>query len=108
MFANGQPNPSLLFVARLDAVVIACFAETTTLGVRHQLLARRVLARHETVIAGADGSAVRVKLARRPDGTLSAKAGSDDLRQGDGRSGREALRRSSEAEALRQESGHGK
>ena len=93
---------------RLDAVVIACFAETTTLGVRHQLLARRVLARHETVIAGADGSAVRVKLARRPDGTLSAKAGSDDLRQGDGRSGREALRRSSEAEALRQESGHGK
>ena len=93
---------------RLDAVVAACFAETTTLGVRHQLLARRALARHETTIADADGPAVRVKLARRPDGALSAKAESDDLRQGGERSGREELRRASEAEALRREARHGK
>jgi len=46
---------------RLDAVVAACFAETTTLGVRHQLIARRVLERHETTIADADGRRVRVQ-----------------------------------------------
>ena len=93
--------------ARLAAIVASCFAETTTLGVRHQLVARSVLARKETTIADTEGRAVRVKLARRPDGVLSAKAESDDLRGG-GRSDREDLRRSSEAAALTQEAKHGK
>jgi uncharacterized protein (TIGR00299 family) protein len=93
---------------RLAAIVAACFAETTTLGVRHQLLARSVLARHETTIADANGAAVRVKLARRPDGTLSAKAESDDVGAGGERGGRETLRRGSEAAALSQEAKHGK
>jgi pyridinium-3,5-bisthiocarboxylic acid mononucleotide nickel chelatase len=92
--------------AHLTAAVAACFAETTTLGVRHQLLARSVLARSETTIAGPDGSAVRVKLAQRPDGVLSAKAESDDLRTGGERSGRENLRRASEAAALAREAKH--
>jgi uncharacterized protein (DUF111 family) len=92
----------------LAAIVAACFAETTTLGVRHQLLARSVLARHETTVVGADGRDVRVKLARRPDGELSAKAESDDLRAGGGRSGREDLGRASEAAALGQEVKRGK
>ena len=90
------------------AIAAACFAETTTLGVRHQLLARSTLARHETTIAAADGCAVRVKLARRPDGALSAKAESDDLRSSGARSSREELRRASEAAALKQEAKHGK
>jgi len=93
---------------RLAAIVNACFAETTTLGVRHQLLARSVLERKQTSIAGADGAGVRVKIARRPDGQLSAKAESDDVRAGGGRSGREALRAGSEAAALSQEAKHGK
>jgi uncharacterized protein (DUF111 family) len=93
---------------RLAAIVAACFAETATLGVRHQLLARSVLARNETTIADAAGRAVRVKLARRPDGALSAKAESDDVRAGGGRCGREDLRRGSEAAALAQEAKHGK
>jgi len=93
---------------RREAIVAACFAETATLGVRHQLLARSVLARRETTIAGTDGPAVRVKLARRPDGALSAKAESDDVRSGGERSGRERLRRASEAAALAQEAKHGK
>lgn len=93
---------------RRAAIVAACFAETTTLGVRHQLLARSVLARHETTVVDADGRTVRVKLARRPDGALSAKAESTDLRPGGGRSGRESLRRESEAAALAQEAKHGK
>jgi len=92
---------------QLAAIVAACFAETTTLGVRHQVVARSVLARHETTIAGADGLAVRVKLARRPDGALSAKAESDDVRSGGERCGRESLRRESEAAALGQEAKHG-
>ncbi len=93
---------------QLAAIINACFTETTTLGVRHQLLARSVLEREETAIAAADGTAVRVKLARRPDGELSAKAASDDLRSGGGRSGRENLRRASEATALGEEAKHEK
>ena len=87
---------------RLAAVIAACFAETTTLGVRHQLIARSVLARSETTIAAA-GAKVRVKLARRPGGVLSAKAESDDVRAAGGRSERERLRRESETAALKQE-----
>jgi uncharacterized protein (TIGR00299 family) protein len=94
--------------ARLTTIVAACFAETTTLGVRHQVLARSVLARRETTVADADGQAVRVKLARRPDGALSAKAESDDVRAGGERSGREILRRRSEMAALEREAKHGK
>lgn len=93
---------------RIAEVIHACFCETTTLGVRHQLLARSVLARSETTISDAGGAAVRVKLARRPDGALSAKAESDDLRNSDGRGARERLRRDSEAAALRQDANHGK
>ena len=93
---------------RLAAIVAACFAETTTLGVRHQVLARSVLARHETTIADANGATVRVKLARRPDGALSAKAESDDVSSGGDRRGREIVRGGSEAAALRQEAKHGK
>ena len=93
---------------RLAAIVAACFAETTTLGVRHQVVARSVLERKQTTIADAAGKVVGVKLARRPDGALSAKAESEDVRSGGDRGGRENLRRESEAAALRQEAKHGK
>jgi len=92
---------------QLTAVVAACFTETTTLGVRHQLVARSVLERKEITVAGA-GAAVRVKLAQRPDGVPSAKAESDDLGTARGRGGRERLRRASEAAALEQEVKHEK
>ncbi len=91
----------------LAAIVNACFTETATLGVRHQLVARSVLARSEATVAAAAGAQVRVKLARRPDGALSAKAESDDVRSG-GRGARESLRRVSEAAALLQETKRGK
>ena len=93
---------------RLAAIVAACFAETTTLGVRHQLIARSVLERKASTVAAAAGAAVRVKLARRPDGALSAKAESDDVSSGGDRRGREIVRGGSEAAALRQETKHGK
>lgn len=88
---------------RLAAVTAACFAETTTLGVRHQLVARSVLARRQTTMIDADGAPVRVKIAERPDGALSAKAESEDLRAAGGRGAREKLRRDSEAAALERE-----
>lgn len=93
---------------QLAAIVNACFTETTTLGVRHQLLARSVLERSTNTVVDAAGAAVRVKLARRPDGALSAKAESDDVRAGGGRGGREKLRRASEAAALGEKVKHGK
>ena len=93
---------------RLAAITAACFAETATLGVRHQLIARSVLERKQTTIIDAAGTPVRVKLARRPDGALSAKAESEDVRSGGARSGRETLRRDSEAAALAREVKHEK
>ena len=92
---------------RFDAVVAACFAETTTLGVRHQTVARSVLARRAVTVA-ASGASVRVKLAQRPDGALSAKAESDDLCAAGAHQDRETLRRECEAAALKQESKHAK
>ena len=92
---------------QMEAVIAACFAETATLGLRYQLLARSVLVRRQTTVVDASGAAVRVKLARRPDGSMSAKAESDDVRSAGARSGREGLRRASEAEALREEGEHG-
>lgn len=92
---------------RIEEVVAACFAETTTLGVRRQRVERSVLAR-ETIATGGDAPAVQVKLAHRPDGSLSAKAESDDVRAGGARAGREAMRRASEAAALAQKDRHGK
>ncbi|MBE0627698.1 MAG: LarC family nickel insertion protein [Burkholderiales bacterium] len=93
---------------QLAAVLAACFSETTTLGVRHQLVMRSVLEREEITVAGAAGAPVRVKLARRPDGALSAKAESKDVGAGGGRGGRERMRRASEAAALEQEAKHEK
>ncbi len=90
----------------LAAAIDACFAETTTLGVRHQFVARSVLARSETAVIDAAGAKLRVKLARRPGGELSAKAESDDLRARGGHGAREKLRRAGEAAALDEEAKH--
>jgi len=53
-----------------DAVLDACFSQTTTLGIRKSQTARIVLARDK------DGS---VKLVTRPHGELTAKAESDSI-----------------------------
>lgn len=61
-------------------VTRACFAETTTLGIRRQSVARAVL-RREAITATDGSDEVRVKVARRPGGA-TAKAEHDDLRDG--------------------------
>ncbi len=89
--------------AALDAALDAVFAETTTLGVRWSRVSRRALARDETCHGDALGT-VRVKRARRPGGTVSAKAELADLAQSGGHALREERRRRAEAVALE---GHG-
>jgi pyridinium-3,5-bisthiocarboxylic acid mononucleotide nickel chelatase len=82
----------LCATAERDAVIAACFRETTTLGLRMATVQRATLPRVRA--AGADG--VPVKRARRPGGTVTGKAESDAVKERDGTAGREAARRRAE------------
>lgn len=86
----------------LENVIQSCFDETATLGLRWQLMERRVLAR-TSVSVDVGGRNVRVKVADR-QGSITAKAESDDLVsvQG-GRREREAVRQAAEAACLTKE-----
>lgn len=82
----------------LDAVLDACFVETSTLGVRWHVVDRAVLARSDRVEAR-EGRDIRVKAAIRPDGSVTEKAEMADLARAGGRSCREGLRRTVERTA---------
>lgn len=80
----------------LESTLIACFEQTSTLGVRWRLSQRAILAR-ESREATANGTSVGLKYARRPGGNLSAKAEMSDIaRAGGGRETREQRRRAAE------------
>ena len=85
----------------LDGALAAVFDETTTLGVRWSKVSRSALARDTATHADALGT-VRVKRARRPAGTVTAKAELDDLAGSAGHATREERRRDAEAAALMQ------
>jgi pyridinium-3,5-bisthiocarboxylic acid mononucleotide nickel chelatase len=74
----------------LEAAVAACFAETSTIGLRTRLTDARMLPR-ETVAVGA----VRLKRSQRPGGT-TAKAESDDLAGISGYAARQRARAAAE------------
>lgn len=96
---KGRLATSLRLLARpeaIDQVIDACFAETTTLGVRFHVERRAVLARE--AVTSDDG--IDVKLAKRPGGRITAKAESDDLVGIVGHAPRENIRRSAETDAL--------
>jgi uncharacterized protein (TIGR00299 family) protein len=86
----------------LENVIDACFSETTTLGVRYQVLERRKLRRRQSSV-NADGRPIRVKIAERPGGP-TVKAEADDLLKviGD-HSERERVRRLAEEESHKEE-----
>lgn len=83
----------------LDAVAQLCFLETATIGLRHQIVQRETLPRDMKVVQ-VGNHAVRVKLAQRPRST-TAKAESDDTAQLSGFDTRSELRRTAEAESLK-------
>jgi len=85
----------LLHPDALDAVLDACFVETSTLGVRWQVVDRAVLPRAERT-EERDGRGIRVKTAVRPDGSRTDKADIGDLEGAGTRIRREGLRRSVE------------
>ena len=88
-----------------DAVADLCLAQTTTLGVRIARVMRRVAP--SASVRTAEG--VRVKVASRPSGEMTAKAEMDDLaRVAGGRAEREDARRRAEDEALRTTSHDGR
>jgi uncharacterized protein (TIGR00299 family) protein len=84
--------------AQVDAVVDACFRETTTIGLRVQTVRGIGLKRsfREVLI---DGQPVRVKVVERPGGS-TAKAESDDLARRGQSSQRAAVRARAEMAAL--------
>ena len=86
----------------IESVFDACFSETSTLGLRWQLVERRVLPRtHSAVEVG--GRSIRVKVAQRP-GATTAKAESDDLLSAKGgREERDRLRHVAEKAGVRED-----
>jgi hypothetical protein len=93
---KGRLAMQVQLLARPEAlaqVLERCFSETSTLGIRWQILQRAVLVR-ESIFRDSAARRVRLKRAHRPDGSITAKAEMDDLADTKGgRAGREALRR---------------
>jgi uncharacterized protein (TIGR00299 family) protein len=80
-----------------EAVIAACFQETTTIGLRTQAVAARALPRRIADVA-VDGATVRVKLVERPGGD-TGKAELDDLAATPTHAARARLRRLAEEAA---------
>jgi len=99
---KGRVAMQVQVLARADAVervLSACLDETSTLGVRWQIVERASLARSIAEV-DAGGSRVRVKRVTRPDGRVTRKAEMSDVAAGGGtRAARDELRRAAEAAA---------
>ena len=89
----------------LEAVTAACFTETTTIGLRHELVRGVALSRRDHTVE-ADGRALRVKTVQRPQGT-TAKTEADDVAPLAGHAARFQLRQTAAARALREGGGDG-
>jgi pyridinium-3,5-bisthiocarboxylic acid mononucleotide nickel chelatase len=83
----------------LENVIVACFEETTTIGVRYQLTEGAVLRRHlETVEL--EGQKLQVKVVERPEGARTGKTEVADVAGHRGHVVRTRLRREAVAHAL--------
>jgi uncharacterized protein (DUF111 family) len=88
--------------AEVEAVSDACFSETTTIGLRYQIMQRRKLARSGTSVE-IEGRQMRVKVAERP-GKKTVKVEADDLLNViGGRAERERLQHEAERVVLRKD-----
>ncbi len=99
---NGRLAARVELLARpeaADAVAERCFVETTTLGLRRQLVDRLVLDR-DTMRVDSLCGAVRVKVAARPGGRRTAKTEIADVEAADGHGARAERRGEAERQAL--------
>ncbi len=102
---KGRPVADFRVLTRCDAadaIARACFQETTTLGLRVREERRQVLARQD-VSAAVDGGALRVKVATRPGGNLTAKAEHDDVADAQGLRTRRDARAAAVDDVLRRD-----
>ena len=97
--ARGVQVRVLAAPARLNEVIEACFVETATIGLRHHVVRRAVLARGAEEVE-VDGRRLRVKTVRRPGGQTTGKTEAIDVAGESGHAARRALRSAGEAEAL--------
>ena len=88
--------------ADLENVFEACFSETTTLGLRYQILQRRILPRTSTTIES-EGRKVRVKVAERKGGKTAKIEAEDLLNLRGGRAARERLKQQAENVVLKKD-----
>jgi uncharacterized protein (TIGR00299 family) protein len=83
----------------LENVIVACFEETTTIGLRYQLTEGAVLSRHLEMVE-MEGEKLQVKIVDRPGGVRSGKAEAADVASHRGHIARARLRREAVALAL--------
>jgi hypothetical protein len=101
---QGRLTAQIQLLARteaLDTVITQCFLETSTLGLRWQLVRRSVLEREMAEYVAGERQ-IRVKLARRPQGLATAKAEMRDVASAGGFADRARLRQQAEQGILNQ------
>ena len=98
---KGRPLSDFRVLVRTTdatALVVACFAETSTLGVRVREERRQVLRRRDVLV-----DAVTVKVAERPGGVRTGKAAHDDVAGDAGLDVRRQARATAESRALKED-----
>jgi uncharacterized protein (DUF111 family) len=83
----------------LESAIVACFEETTTIGLRYHLTEGAVL-RRRFEAADIAGEKLQVKIVDRPDGSRSGKTEAADVGRHRGHVARERLRREAATQAL--------
>ncbi len=85
----------------LENVIVACFEETTTIGLRYQVTEGAILRRRFETVETEGGESLRVKIVERPGNMESAKAEAADVASHRGHLKRAHLRGQAAAAALR-------
>jgi uncharacterized protein (DUF111 family) len=101
---NGRMTQKIEILSKpgaLEVVCEACLRNTATLGLRWQLIQRRVLVRHTHTVE-IEGQKRQVKMALRPDAT-TAKIESRELQHINSYAQRQTLRYETEFKALQDE-----
>jgi uncharacterized protein (TIGR00299 family) protein len=99
---KGRPLSDFRLLVRpdaLDEAARACFAETSTLGLRVHEERRRILGRTEVATTVASAT-VNVKIAERPGAGRTAKAAHDDVADSPELGARRSIRTAAEKRAL--------